>query len=511
MNLNTKVRIISDTTTFYPVEKEGDDSRNRNDDMSLRATLVYLHEQLGEDFQFFTADDLFIVLQQWRGMLFFIQTNDARFQDVMRLQLQTIREVLIFLFGPKFESVMKRSISMDKRKIFSQYVDSYLSLCQEDYIYLLNSIRVDSDSKELSDHFIQSISSTVSNFDINILNVTLFDGNKIVAHYDSPAAAKIDPETLLNLSIFEKVEYSDVNIESNDSDIMIDNEISSSRNFDPEFVKSSNNTTLKHKNAFLRIQRSPVCCLLSSSRLSERSPYIILVTTQNLKITDELRSSILQFITTITLLMSQFKPPIPEEKPIQVMEELIHYILIDRTHCTVWELPLDLSTGFLIDHLSQLKNSNDNKDDDSGNNADNQNSENSEGEAGEDDDNDDDLESEAFELMQKLTMQMAAYGMTAMMKGYTTMMWGEQDYQFCYELRFEDEKGELLRPTHVFSPPPFNDDNGVNYGLITSSIFPNTDGVTCLELLSIYRGGVLAKSVMAANDALFEFYRARNK
>lgn len=499
MNLNTKVRIISDTITFYPIEKEGEEFHNRNDDMSLRATLVYLHEQLDEDFQFFTADDLFVVLQQWRGMLFYIQTNDPTFQEVMRLQLQTIREILIFLFGAKFESVMKRSISMDKRKIFSQYVESYLSLCQEDYCYLLNSNRVDSELKDLSNHFIQSVSSIISNYDINMLNITLFDGNKIVARYDSTTTAKIDPETLLNLSIFEKVEYSDVNNESLNSDMMIENEISNSQNFDPKFVESTNNTTLKHKNAFLRIQRSPVSCLLSSSRLGERSPYIILLATQNSKITEELRQLILTFLTKITSMMNQFKPPIPEEKPIQVMEELIHYILIDRTHSSVWELPLDLSTGFLLDYLTQLKSQNEKE---------NENTENSQSE---ENDSEDELEAEAFKMMQKLTMKMAAYGMTAMMKGYTTMMRGEQDFQFCYELRFEDEKGETLRPNHVFSPPPFNDDNGVNYELITSSIFPNTDGVTCLELLSIYRGGALAKSVLAANDALFEFYKARNK
>ena len=513
MNLNTKVRIISDTITFYPIEKEGEESHNRNDDMSLRATLVYLHEQLDEDFQFYIADDLFVVLQQWRGMLFYIQTNDPCFQEVMRLQLQTIREVLIFLFGPKFESVMKRSISMDKRKIFSQYVESYLSLCQEDYCYLLNSTRVDSESKELSNHFIQSISSIISSFDINMLNVTLFDGNKIIARYDSHTAAKIDPETLLNLSIFEKVEYSDVNNES--LNMMIGNEFSNSQNFDPKFVESPTNTTLKHKNAFLRIQRSPVSCLLSSSRLGERSPYIILVATQNPKITDELRQLILKFITKITDLMSQIENPYPDEKPIQVIEELIHYILIDRTHSNVWELPLDLSTGFLLDYLTQLKSQTDKNNEDT-KDSEQQNEKNPENDDDNNNDNnikndDDELENEAYKMMQKLTMQMAAYGMTAMMKGYTTMMRGEQDFQFCYELRFEDEKGEKLRPTHVFSPPPFNDDNGVNYELITSSIFPNTDGVTCLELLSIYRGGALAKSVMAANDALFEFYKARNK
>ncbi|OHT12285.1 hypothetical protein TRFO_17980 [Tritrichomonas foetus] len=464
MNLDTKVRVISDTTTFYPVEKDGEESHHRNDNMSLRTTLVYLHEQMGEDFQFFTADDLFVVLQQWRGMLFFIQTNNARFQEVMRLQLQTIREILIFLFGTKFESVMKRSISMDKRKVFSQYVDNYLALCQEDYVYLLNAMRVDSDSKEMSDFFLKVVSSIAPDFDINMLNVILFNKNKIVARYDAPNAVKVDPETFLTLSVFERVEYSEL-------DNQISDDIQKNNKFDASFVESPNNSSMKHKNAFLRIERTPVACLLSSSRLGESSPFVILVATQNMKISEEMRQLIMKFISAVTSQLMKFVVPQPEPQPIQVMEELIHYILIDRTHGNVWELPLDLSTGFLMDYLHI------------------------------------DDEDEAIEKMQKLTQQMAAYGMSAMMRGYTTMMWGEQDFQFCYELRFEDEDHEILKPTHVFSPPPFNDDNGINYRLITNSLFPNDEGITCLELLSVYQGKVQVKTVMQANETLFDIYR----
>lgn len=499
MNLDTKVRVISDTTTFYPLERDDDEPHSKNDNLSLRTTLVYLHEQMGEDFKFFTADDLFVVLQQWRGMLFFIQTNDSRFHEVMRLQLQTIREILIFLFGPKFESVMKRSISMDKRKVFAQYVDSYLSLCQEDYLYLLNIIRTDPFKQEMSQYFIQTVSTLISEFDIHMLNVTLFDGNQIVARFDSPGSAKLDAETLLNLSILEKVEYNDISID--DGQIPpFENVQTNLQNFDPAFIEDPNNNTFKHKNAFLRIQRSPVCCLLSSSRLGAKSPYVILLATQNMKITEEMRVLIMKFISTITLKMSQFISPPPEEKSIEVMDDLIHYVLIDRTHGKIWELPLDLSVGLLVDYMIQLKH-NRNR------NNDEQDNSNEDDEDGDVVDDIDDIE--ACKMMHELTMKMSAYGMSAMMQGLTTMFRGEQDYQFCYELRFQDEKGETLKPNHVFTPPSFNDDNGVNYTLITSSLFPNTENVTCLELLSIYRGGAQVKDVMRGNDALFDFYKGQ--
>jgi hypothetical protein len=86
------------------------------------------------------------------------------------------------------------------------------------------------------------------------------------------------------------------------------------------------------------------------------------------------------------------------------------------------------------------------------------------------------------------------------------MMWGELDYHFCYELRFEDESGEVLRPTQVFSPPPFNDDTGINYRLITDSIFQTDKPIVCLELLAVYRGTVQVKAALASNQRIFAHF-----
>ena len=103
---------------------------------------------------------------------------------------------------------------------------------------------------------------------------------------------------------------------------------------------------------------------------------------------------------------------------------------------------------------------------------------------------------------------MDSYAFNAMMHGYTTMMWGELDYQFCYEIRFLNDDNEDLQPAHVFTPPSFDDDNGVSYGLIVNSVFPSESGVRCFELLSIFRGSVRPKEAMEANDALFhDFYK----
>jgi len=148
-NFFTKIRVISDTTTFYPLEQDWYESQQRNDNMSLRTTLVYLKNQLDEDFRFFCSGDLIVVLQQWREKLFFMQTNESKSEEILRMQLQSIREILIFLFGTKFESVMRRNISLAKRQVFSYYIDKYVKLSKEDYLPLINALRFHPDSREI--------------------------------------------------------------------------------------------------------------------------------------------------------------------------------------------------------------------------------------------------------------------------------------------------------------------------------------------------------------------------
>jgi hypothetical protein len=83
---------------------------------------------------------------------------------------------------------------------------------------------------------------------------------------------------------------------------------------------------------------------------------------------------------------------------------------------------------------------------------------------------------------------------------------GELDYHFWYELRFEDESGEVLRPTTVFSRPPCNDDMGINDRLVTDSLFQTDRLIVCLELLAVYRGTVQVKAAIAANPWLFAHF-----
>ena len=453
----TKIRIISSTTTFYPLESEAVEAATKNDNLTLWSMLQYLKRELNEETRFFRSDDKLVVLQQWRDTLFVIETTENYSAEVLRMLLQTSREILIFLFGAKFEHVMGTSISLAKRQVFAKYVETYIKMCSNSYLALIGTILYDTDNNVLSESFAKCCQEIVPKYSqLNIFSLILFNNNNILSVYtpkESPT--KLDPETLHILQIFEKVEYEELDDESLEIDLA---------SLDPEYVENNQRARI----AFLRVQRIPIACSLFCTRLSATSPLVLLIVTQSVKLTDEMRTEITKLETEVTQSLSSLVIVEPPPNPVEVLENLIHYVVIDRTNGTVMELPVDVSLTLLRRYI--------------------------------------DLESDenANEYLFDIKKRLSSYSMTAMMKGYTTMIWGEMDLQFCYQLKFRDENGNDVKPTQVFEAPPFQDDNGVNYGLIASSLFPDSSShISVYEVLSIYNGTTQIREVELVNQTIF--------
>jgi hypothetical protein len=279
----------------------------------------------------------------------------------------------------------------------------------------------------------------------------------------------LDIETFSILTIFEKVEYSEISEE--DPHAML---------FDPTFIAQPDNSTKRQKTAFLRIAGTPVACTLSSTRCSATSPFTILVISENTSAARpdasraDVQEQIVKFLVTTAgnLLVGQSFSAAVSQTSEKLDDFLLHYLVIDRTHGEIWECPSETTFRLFCEAFPGRE------------------------------------EEMRVEVKRVLT-QLTAYGMSAMMRGCTTMMWGELDYQFCYELRFEDENGQVMEPTHVFTPPEFDDDKGSNYGLICDTLFQGHGKVTCLELMSVYRGKIQVKSAMGANQKLFRLFKQR--
>ena len=318
-------------------------------------------------------------------------------------------------------------------------------------------------AEKLAIIIIQGFSAICPTYPINMITALFFNNGRIVSRYSAPNSIKLEPETFSLLQQFVNVEYEKVQ-----------NLIGSER-FDSRYIKRENNNSLKHKNAFLRIERTPVGCTLSSTRCSKDPPHVLLIVTQNPKMDDSMKGRILDMMTELTDKL--YQTPIVRSEPtrIVVFEGLIHYVVINRTQGDVFELPLDISLSLLSEYKSI------------------------------------ETEAECKSIFSQLTTKLASYSMSAMISGHTTMIWGELGYQFSYEMRVEDEDGNIRKPVNVFSHPPFEDDNGSNYTLISNSLFPTSKSrVTVYEILPIFVGKVQTKSTLNANIEIMGLYKRHN-
>jgi len=148
-----------------------------------------------------------------------------------------------------------------------------------------------------------------------------------------------------------------------------------------------------------------------------------------------MKGRILDMMTELTDKL--YQTPIVRSEPtiIEVFEGRIHYVVINGTKIDVFELPLDISQSLLSEYKSM------------------------------------ETEAECKSIFSQLTTKLASYSMSIMISGHTTMISGELGFQYSYEMRVEDEDCNILKPANVFSPPPFEDDNGINYTLISNSLF----------------------------------------
>lgn len=461
------IRVVSETTTFYPPDDVNTINSSKNDNMSLRTTLVYMHEEMNEDFRYLCAGDTKLVFQFYKDILIYAQSKTHNVY-ILRIILQQIHEILIFLFGVHFEGEMRRNISIAKRRVFAQYVDSYLSLCSTNYPYLIRAIHTDQSRNEVAQYF-TDVAKSISSSMKNVVTIVLFRKSKIISRYEPPSNCHIDPETYNLLTLFEKVEFSKYfeTLKTKQSEIQQSNAFDAAHYFQPSYIISSDNQ-IKPKNAFVRIQGVPIACSLSSTQTAKDSPYILLVVTQEFKVTEKSKNATLSIFQKISNSLSSLIIPSLRSSLENPVEHLIYYIIIDRTKGDTSKQPLSCVIQNLSGYLKKPPE-------------------------------------ECVILAKKLIKDIIEFGTSALMKGYTCLMKGGLDFQFCYSIKFSKD-GIDMTPQQVFSPPPLDDDDDFNYRLLTKSLFPS-GGMNCIELMSIYEGPISVREVLAHNEALITLYR----
>jgi len=446
------VRVVTDSATFYPLEKPNDENRHKNDDMTLLTTLSYMKEQMKEDFNYYVSGDMLIVLEYWKGMLFMTKTKLNIGFEVMKDFIAHLRSILVFLFGIKYENFMRRNISCTKRQVFAKYVDSYIEMVSGSPRYLLRTITC----SDIGPSFKRMIAdSNIPNFPDNggrLLSIVLFSHTDFLCQVAFTKESTLDPETILILQLFLRIETAE------------DERLGYQTPFDAESMPE-----LKHKRANIKIGDTISSCTLSYSQCGSVSPYYVVAITENSKITPECQQQIREYlIGFIRHIKGIYRAPMPISIP-SFSDELIYYVAINRTTGFTWELPK--STSMSLISLYEII----------------------------------DFSTAANQRYDSILSQLITYSESAISNGFFTMMWGEDDYQYCYQLLFENIDGELVLPLSPINSK--NNDNFSKYKSIVDCCFNGDQTIRCSEIISVYRSSIQIEEANLSNQLIYAYFK----
>jgi len=301
---NIQVQVISNSTTFYPV-----DSRNE-DGLTLINSIAFLEENFKEGILSFSAEKQIVVLQMWNGLLFSISTSSNLSEELLRYILQIIRDTAVFLLGPHYENMMAKSIVASLRDIFSRYVEKYLNLFANDYKAALYLADYDIIDPKVTQMLKDSIKFDANN-DESLIEVILFKNHKIAKRFPKNENRILETSDVFLISMFEQLEFpGDF---KNESDIII-----------PE------QNQIINKGAFIRIDGQPQQGLLSSVRFGSKSQFVAIFVFKGNQLTQENKERTYVQMSQVaqSLISSQITTAI---RPTFQITGLLHYILINRT------------------------------------------------------------------------------------------------------------------------------------------------------------------------------------
>mgnify|MGYP001059389813 CR=1 FL=1 len=310
------VKVMSGPATFYPLNCRNEEGQ------ALYHSNVFLIENFHESITSFSAGDQTVVFQSYNDILFYIQSRNNISEGLLRFLLQIIRDIAVFLFGPKFETSMSNNISENRRAAYAKYIETFFELCNNDYKYLLLVPDIDIEHTNLDKFIKEHNPLTQIPIDPAFVECILFYNHKIVGRYKCKQSShkSLDQRDLFQLALSERIEFSS-------SSISLD--VSASEDFTKE--------NIIYKLGNFNFNNSVQCCFLSEAQLGKNSPYTIALIFKSDKPTDEIRDQIFQVIKGFITVIRSSESVLNIPKSFQITG-LLHYLLINRTTGHYYEM-----------------------------------------------------------------------------------------------------------------------------------------------------------------------------
>lgn len=309
-----QVRIISNSTTFYPIDSRGDVG------LTLINSIAFLQENFKEAVESFTAEDQIVVLQMWNGLLFSITSPKMFSEEILRFMLQIIKDTATFLFGPHFENNMSNNISQTLRELYAKYLEKFFSLANKDYKYILMIPPMDFTYSKLTNALKEYVKTDLTNINETFIEGIIFRNHTIISRFSRNDNPVLELSDIFQLCLLEQVVY-------------------------PDDVETTS-LNLNHLKIHLKSEGQIQSFIVSSGKCG--SCVVIIISNINqIKQEDKDRlSKIGNQINQIVLSTFGEQGILPESYQIT---GLLHYILINRT------------TGEIYETQHQLKNQHDPK------------------------------------------------------------------------------------------------------------------------------------------------------
>ncbi|KAH0794462.1 hypothetical protein GPJ56_001487 [Histomonas meleagridis] len=304
-----KVAVISSTITYYPIDPE-----KQAKIQPIYQIVMYIKKTVDSGLDYIAGNNQTIVFQFWNNILFLI-CGKSKSPEFLRYQLEIVKNVTTFLFGPQFETNMLTLIDVSKCRLFAKYIDTYLDFCNRFYQLPYGIVEYSPTYRIFSRIFSQKIPVEKIPNEIHFVESIILCDHKVISRTSNNSI--IDSTSFLML-------YLTAYINHEDPEYFNDREVNTEYTTRPD--------SYRHKKGFLKINGNLSQYVISTVRFGEHSPYLAIFITENIEQQDLVHSIVSLFANYVSENLY-----ITDQISTQFIPGTVRYTLINRTTGESWD------------------------------------------------------------------------------------------------------------------------------------------------------------------------------
>lgn len=422
------------------------DSGGDDQVMTLKNSVDYVRANFNEEMSVFRTPESVIVIKIWNGVTFSIVAGDEFSEELLGLLLYTVKDIAVFLFGMNFESIIRGiTVVPVLQNLFSTYIRTFFGAGSSNYKAYVRIPVYHPEYLVTDEMFRRVFSFTESPAYDDFVECIVMKDHMIAGRIKDKRGGGLSMNDVFMITMLEHVQFADTEMDAGAE------------------VVGPSASDVQHKNVHLLCDGVVRKCLLSHVRLGDNSPYVLIfaakATEPGPTVSDQIAAIASQCARII--IDAPSPPPPPTTR---YATGLVSYLAINRTTGEVREA--DITTR-----------------------------------------QDDSIQAQKFKLINDVRRRMVAIATESVQTGYLMTIRNEMAFQYTFELKFVNSRGQTMTPTKSLGRGMFEDSN-YSYTAIANYLFPNDNDITIYEFMTAYIGICATREVIDANRRLFDSLRS---